>query len=171
MIRHGLLGALFLLPTTLFAQIRVNQVGMYPNQEKTAVIEGVVSAGKVKITDARTGKSVAKAKVLRTATSPWSKKKRTVIDFSGLKQPGKYLITCGKEKKNIWIDMQDNGKGMSRKNARRVFMPGFTTKTRGWGVGMTLCQRIIQSYHHGKIEVRKTEPGKGTTFRITLPEA
>ena len=55
MIRHGLLGALFLLPTTLFAQIRVNQVGMYPNQEKTAVIEGVVSAGKVKITD---GKSV-----------------------------------------------------------------------------------------------------------------
>lgn len=80
-------------------------------------------------------------------------------------------ITCGKEKKNIWIDMQDNGKGMSRKNARRVFMPGFTTKTRGWGVGMTLCQRIIQSYHHGKIEVRKTEPGKGTTFRITLPEA
>lgn len=103
MIRHGLLGALFLLPTTLFAQIRVNQVGMYPNQEKTAVIEGVVSAGKVKITDARTGKSVAKAKVLRTATSPWSKKKRTVIDFSGLKQPGKYLITCGKEKASFNI--------------------------------------------------------------------
>ena len=48
-------------------------------------------------------------------------------------------ISCGKDKKNIWIDMQDNGKGMSRKNARRVFMPGFTTKTRGWGVGMTLC--------------------------------
>ena len=80
-------------------------------------------------------------------------------------------ISCGKEKKSIWIDMQDNGKGMSRKNARRVFMPGFTTKTRGWGVGMTLCQRIIQSYHHGKIEVRRSEPGKGTTFRITLPEA
>ena len=80
-------------------------------------------------------------------------------------------ISCGKDKKNIWIDMQDNGKGMSRKNARRVFMPGFTTKTRGWGVGMTLCQRIIQSYHHGRIEVKRTEPGKGTTFRITLPEA
>ena len=98
MFRHCLLGAMFLLPTTLLAQIRVNQVGMYPNQEKTAVIEGVVSAGKVKITDASTGKSVAKAKVLRIATSPWSKKKRTVIDFSSLKQPGKYFITCGKEK-------------------------------------------------------------------------
>ena len=98
MFRHCLLGAMFLLPTTLSAQIRVNQVGMYPNQEKTAVIEGVVGAGKVKITDLQTGKTVAKAKVLRTATSPWSKKKRTVIDFSSLKQPGKYLITCGKER-------------------------------------------------------------------------
>ena len=96
-IRHCLLGAMLLLPTTISAQIRVNQVGMYPNQEKTAVIEGVVGAGKVKITDALTGKTAVKAKVLRTATSPWSKKKRTVIDFSRLSQPGKYIITCGKE--------------------------------------------------------------------------
>ena len=103
MFRHGLFGALLLLPTTLSAQIRVNQVGMYPHQEKTAVIEGVVGAGKVKITDAQTGKSVVKAKVLRTATSPWSKKKRTVIDFSRLTQPGKYLITCGKEKASFNI--------------------------------------------------------------------
>ena len=103
MFRHGLFGALLLLPTTLSAQIRVNQVGMYPHQEKTAVIEGVVGAGKVKITDAQTGKSVVKAKVLRTATSPWSKKKRTVIDFSRLTQPGKYLITCGKEKASFSI--------------------------------------------------------------------
>lgn len=97
-IRHCLFGAMLFLPTTLFAQIRVNQVGMYPNQEKTAVIEGVVSAGKVKITNAQTGKTVAaKVKVLRTATSPWSKKKRTVVDFSRLTQPGKYIIRCGKE--------------------------------------------------------------------------
>ena len=93
--RHCLLGAMLLLPTTISAQIRVNQVGMYPNQEKTAVIEGVVSAGKVKITDALTGKTAVKAKVLRTSTSPWSKKKRTVIDFSRLTQPGKYVISCG----------------------------------------------------------------------------
>ena len=97
-IRHCLFGAMLILPTTLFAQIRVNQVGMYPNQEKTAVIEGVVSAGKVKITNAQTGKTVAaKVKVLRTATSPWSKKKRTVVDFSRLTQPGKYVIRCGNE--------------------------------------------------------------------------
>lgn len=100
---HCLFGAMFFLPTSLFAQIRLNQVGMYPSQEKTAVIEGVVSAGKVKITNAETGKTAVKAKVLRIATSPWSKKKRTVIDFSRLTQPGNYKISCGKESASFSI--------------------------------------------------------------------
>jgi len=80
----------------MHAQIRVNQVGMYPNQEKTATIEGAVSAGKVKITNALTGKTAVKVKVIRTATSPWSKKRRTVIDFSNLTTPGTYTIKSGK---------------------------------------------------------------------------
>ncbi|MBR2160872.1 MAG: hypothetical protein IJ924_00450, partial [Bacteroidaceae bacterium] len=63
------------------AQIRINQVGMYPQQEKTATIEGTVSAGRVKITKAQTGKTAVQPRVLRTATSPWSGKGRTVIDF------------------------------------------------------------------------------------------
>ena len=102
-IRHCLFGAMLLLPTTLSAQIRLNQVGMYPNQEKTAVIEGAVKAGQVRITNAQTGKTAVKAKVLRTATSPWSKKKRTVIDFSRLTQPGDYTIRCGNESANFTI--------------------------------------------------------------------
>ncbi|MBR1835264.1 MAG: glycoside hydrolase family 9 protein, partial [Bacteroidales bacterium] len=100
---HCLFGAMLLLPTTLSAQIRLNQVGMYPNQEKTAVIEGAVKAGQVKITNAQTGKTAVKAKVLRTAVSPWSKKKRTVIDFSRLTQPGDYTIRCGNESANFTI--------------------------------------------------------------------
>ena len=93
---HGIVGTLLILPTCATAQIRLNQVGMYPQQEKTAVIEGKVSAGQVKITSAQTGKTAAKARVLRTATSPWSKKQRTVVDFSRLTQPGDYIIRCEK---------------------------------------------------------------------------
>ena len=85
-----LLGTLFTLPAS--AQIRLNQVGMFPNQEKTAVIEG--AAKSVTITSDATGKKAAKVRVLRTATSPWSKKKRTVVDFSSLNQPGTYTISC-----------------------------------------------------------------------------
>ena len=91
----GLLGTLLMLPTATQAQIRLNQVGMFPNQEKTAVIEG--TAKSVTITNDATGKKAAKARVLRTATSPWSKKKRTVIDFSSLNQPGTYTMRCGNE--------------------------------------------------------------------------
>lgn len=93
---------------------------------------------------------------------------RNAVD--AMEGEGLIRISCGRERKNIWIEFSDNGKGMSRENARKIFMPGFTTKKRGWGVGLTLCQRIIQTYHHGKIEVKHTEIGKGTTFRITLPE-
>ena len=91
-----LLGALFTVPTVCQAQIRLNQVGMYPKQEKIAVIEG--TAKSVTIKDAATGrKASVKPRILRTATSPWSGKKRTIIDFSSLTQPGTYTISSGKE--------------------------------------------------------------------------
>ncbi|MGB3798318.1 MAG: HAMP domain-containing sensor histidine kinase, partial [Lewinella sp.] len=72
---------------------------------------------------------------------------------------------------NVLIDITDTGKGMSARNVRRVFDPGFTTKKRGWGLGLSLVKRIIEEYHQGKIVVLHSEPGKGTTFRITLPRA
>ena len=97
-----LLGTLFALPAS--AQIRLNQVGMFPNQEKTAVIEG--AAKSVTITNDATGKKAAKVRVLRTATSPWSKKKRTVVDFSTLNQPGTYTISCGNETAKFTIAPQ-----------------------------------------------------------------
>lgn len=63
----------------------------------------------------------------------------------------------------------DNGKGMSPKVKREVFKPGFSTKKRGWGLGLSLCKRIIEDYHGGKIYVKDTAPGKGTVFAIELP--
>jgi signal transduction histidine kinase len=65
--------------------------------------------------------------------------------------------------------VEDTGKGISRKNFKTVFNPGFTTKTRGWGLGLTLAKRIIEQYHLGKIYVKTSTPGVGTTFRIELP--
>lgn len=69
---------------------------------------------------------------------------------------------------NIIIDISDTGKGIQKSHYRRIFMPGYTTKKRGWGLGLTLTKRIIEQYHEGKIFVRKSTLGKGTTFRIIL---
>jgi nitrogen-specific signal transduction histidine kinase len=75
-----------------------------------------------------------------------------------------------KELKNsqIAIDITDTGKGISKKNLSKVFNPGFSTKKRGWGLGLTLAKRIIENYHNGKLLVKNSEVNKGTTFRILL---
>ena len=70
--------------------------------------------------------------------------------------------------KMVYIDVSDTGKGISRKNFKTVFNPGYTTKKRGWGLGLTLVKRIIEEYHEGKIYVKDSEVGMGTTFRIEL---
>lgn len=71
----------------------------------------------------------------------------------------------------VYIDITDTGKGMTSSQAGKIFKPGFTTKARGWGLGLSLSKRIIEEYHGGKIFVKKTAPGKGTTFTIRLPKA
>lgn len=72
---------------------------------------------------------------------------------------------------HIVIDVKDSGKGIAPANIAKVFQPGFTTKKRGWGFGLALTKRIIEEYHHGKISIKHSEIGKGTTFRIQLPIA
>lgn len=71
-------------------------------------------------------------------------------------------------KNNIAIDIRDTGKGISKANVRKIFSPGFSTKKRGWGLGLTLARRIIENYHDGKLFVKETHIDKGTTFRIVL---
>ena len=82
---------------------------------------------------------------------------------------GEIDISSGEEDKKVWIEIQDTGKGIQKKNFKKVFSPGYTTKKRGWGLGLTLVKRIIEKYHGGKIYVKRSEPGHGTTFRIELP--
>ncbi|MCB2205727.1 HAMP domain-containing histidine kinase [bacterium] len=71
--------------------------------------------------------------------------------------------------RHIVIDVHDNGKGMDTRMKKDIFRPGYSTKKRGWGLGLSLARRIVQDYHRGKLFVQETSPGKGTTFRIVLP--
>jgi signal transduction histidine kinase len=78
-------------------------------------------------------------------------------------------ITIQQTKRKILIQITDNGRGMTTKQRRSAFLPGFTTKKRGWGIGLTFCKRIIEDYHKSKIYIKETSVGKGTTFAIELP--
>ena len=83
---------------------------------------------------------------------------------------GKLDIFISTNSRNkIVIDFKDTGKGISKLNVRKIFQPGFSTKKRGWGLGLTLAKRIIETYHGGQLFVYETEIDKGTTFRIILP--
>lgn len=78
-------------------------------------------------------------------------------------------VTVTADSRNAVIEVADSGKGISRKNFKNVFNPGYTTKKRGWGLGLTLAKRIVEQYHHGRIFVKSSAPGSGTVFRIELP--
>lgn len=82
---------------------------------------------------------------------------------------GSITIKTFAEGTNAVIEVADTGKGIARKDFKTVFNPGYTTKKRGWGLGLTLAKRIVDEYHHGHIFVKDSEPGVGTTFRLTLP--
>lgn len=82
--------------------------------------------------------------------------------------PGTISIAVMETGQKVAIDVVDTGKGISKKNIKNVFRPGFTTKKRGWGLGLSLAKRIIEEYHKGRIFVKSSEVGVGTTFRIEL---
>lgn len=82
---------------------------------------------------------------------------------------GSLQIRTFRETDSAIVEVSDSGKGIPRKDFKTVFNPGFTTKKRGWGLGLTLAKRIIESYHHGRIFVKSSEPGVATVFRIVLP--
>ncbi|MCH5328210.1 MAG: HAMP domain-containing histidine kinase [Coprobacter sp.] len=84
---------------------------------------------------------------------------------------GRIDVWLRTEGQRCYIDVKDTGKGISRKHFKTVFNPGYTTKKRGWGLGLTLVKRIVEEYHEGKIYVKESELGKGTTFRIELKRA
>ena len=81
---------------------------------------------------------------------------------------GEISVSLKENPADIFVDVSDTGKGISAANIARVFNPGFTTKKRGWGLGLSLSKRIIEQYHQGELFVKQSEAGKGTTFRMVL---
>ncbi len=91
---------------------------------------------------------------------------RNAVD--AMEGEGRITITTEKDGNKVHVDVADTGKGIPASKLKTVFRPGYTTKKRGWGLGLSLTKRIVESYHKGKIFVKRSAVGKGTTFRITL---
>ncbi len=83
---------------------------------------------------------------------------------------GRIVLSLFDEGSKVAIEVSDNGKGIRKKDLKSVFTPGFTTKKRGWGLGLSLAKRIVEEYHKGRIYVKSSEVGVGTTFRIEMPK-
>ena len=81
---------------------------------------------------------------------------------------GEITIRIAETEKHALIDISDTGKGIPKSAFNKIFNPGFTTKQRGWGLGLSLAKRIIEEYHNGKIFVRHSEVGKGSCIRIVM---
>ncbi len=93
---------------------------------------------------------------------------KNAVDAMG-EEGGTITLHVEQTDTRVVIDVSDTGKGIQKKDQNNVFRPGFTTKQRGWGLGLSLAKRIVEEYHHGHIYVLRSELGKGTTFRIELP--
>jgi signal transduction histidine kinase len=83
---------------------------------------------------------------------------------------GAIELSILEEKGQVFINVIDNGKGIPKRLVKRIFLPGVTTKKRGWGLGLSLCRRIIEDYHQGSIQVRSTSINEGTHFEIILQD-
>jgi signal transduction histidine kinase len=94
---------------------------------------------------------------------------RNAID--AIESGGSLEVSFGEKGKYAYIDVSDTGKGIPKSKIETIFQPGYTSKKRGWGLGLSLAKRIIEEYHKGKIYVKHSELGKGTTFRILIPKA
>lgn len=109
--------------------------------------------------------------LLSRSLMEWVMENLTKNAVDAMQGAGLIEITTGSEKNIVWIEVKDTGKGIARKNFKTVFNPGYTTKKRGWGLGLTLVKRIVEEYHKGRIFVKESEVGVGTTFRIEFPSA
>jgi len=85
-----------------------------------------------------------------------------------MKGQGVLQMSVFERNKNILVEVKDNGSGMTKYQAQNAFKPGYSTKKRGWGLGLSLAKRVVQEYHNGDIKISQTEVGKGTTFRIII---
>lgn len=157
---------------------RFSKIGSRPEMELAFINESVVSS--MEYMRSRISKRVALTinvdhsrncgVMLCQSLFEWVMENLTKNAVDAMQGEGNLTITVTGSASMVIIDVKDSGKGIARKNFKNVFNPGYTTKKRGWGLGLTLVKRIIEEYHGGRIYVKESEINQGTTFRIELPK-
>ncbi|TND10592.1 MAG: integral membrane sensor signal transduction histidine kinase [Bacteroidetes bacterium] len=155
---------------------RFSKIGSRPKLERTNMVEALDSA--VEYMRSRSPKDVTfiiQTNGLQQLPVPvnvplfaWVIENLCRNAVDAMDGKGSITIELSDHMQTAYIDITDTGKGMPKSKYKTVFEPGYTTKQRGWGLGLSLCKRIIENYHEGKIFVKRSEADKGTTFRIVL---
>jgi signal transduction histidine kinase len=157
---------------------RFGKIGSIPKLEERNLVEQITSmveyikkraSGKVHFTFNTNGETFIPGQI-SPPLFDWVIENLLKNALDAMEGKGKIDVTLKDDAESVIIDVKDTGKGISKQNIPKVFKPGFTTKKRGWGLGLTLTQRIVEQYHKGKIFIKHSEPSKGTTFRIVLPK-
>jgi len=155
---------------------RFGKIGSTPQLEKRNIVAQVSTmmdymrkrtTGKINFILNTQGKNEIEARI-SPPLFDWVIENLLKNALDAMEGKGNIIVDIFNGDKRTIIDVIDTGKGISKQNFDRVFKPGFTTKKRGWGLGLSLSRRIIEQFHKGRIYVRQSEPGKGTTFRIEL---
>lgn len=154
---------------------RFSKIGSVPTLHKTDIVaETVESYEYLKIRSSKLIDFEIKAPEhpiyvhLNTQLYSWTIENLVKNAIDAMKGKGKLRITILENDREVKITVSDSGKGLPKSQFNRVFEPGFTSKKRGWGLGLSLARRIIEDYHNGKIKVLQSEVGKGTTLQIAL---
>jgi signal transduction histidine kinase len=155
---------------------RFGKIGSTPQLEEKNIVEQVHSmvdyvrkraSGKVSITVDAHGNDRIGVR-LSAPLFDWVIENLLKNALDAIEGQGSIHIVIQNTSASVIIDVTDTGKGISQKHLNKVFKPGFTTKKRGWGLGLSLSKRIIEQYHQGSLSVKSSEVGRGTTFRIVL---
>jgi signal transduction histidine kinase len=156
---------------------RFGKIGSTPQLEWHSITDQVMhmveyirkrATGKVQILVQHTGDRMATASI-SPPLFDWVIENLLKNALDAMEGKGIITIHINAKETNVAIDVSDTGKGIFPMHLKKVFNPGFTTKKRGWGLGLSLSKRIIEQYHQGKLSVKNSEVGKGTTFSILLP--